>query len=253
MSNFSAFRGARAASAGSASSVGPAAGAARIPSVRSAPPMLFCDRGCPFAHRVLALLDHLGCPVDLRESLVGHKPAGIGRYSASGSIPLLVHGDLVLTESRVMLEHLAEHLAFADAYPADLGARTLHRHAMAMVDNVLAPLLHRTPADADKPRLGEALTALEVATATVAPRPCLLAFHVAPIWLRFRWWHPGGPVIRAVEAHAALCVWLDAAAQLDCITRTAPDLVEHCEDFARARQAGLLSPLDPDGRPDGKL
>jgi glutathione S-transferase len=203
--------------------------------------ILFADRGCPFAHRVLALLEHLGRPPDLRESVVGEKPDGLYQYTSSGVIPLLVHRDLVLTESRVMLEHLAEHYAFADAYPLDLGARSRHRHAMAVVDAYLAPLLFgRIDADVDGPRLADALRVLEVATAGVGPRPHLLAFHLAPIWLRFQWWHPAHPMIRAIEARGALCRWLDTAAQLECLKRTAPDPVTQQEDLARARQAALL-------------
>ena len=83
--------------------------------------ILFSDRGCPFTHRVLAFFEHLGCPPDLRESTVGEKPEGLSQYSASGRIPLLVHGDLVLTESRVMLEHLADYYEFQESYPPDLG------------------------------------------------------------------------------------------------------------------------------------
>jgi len=84
--------------------------------------ILFSDRGCAFAHRVRALLDHLQCPVDLRESMVGEKPEALYQYSSSGRSPLLVHGDLVLMESRVMLEHLAEYYAFEDSYPTSPGS-----------------------------------------------------------------------------------------------------------------------------------
>jgi glutathione S-transferase len=203
--------------------------------------ILFADRGCPFAHRVLALLEHLGCPPDLRESMVGEKPDGVEQYSANGVIPLLVHDDLVLRESRVMLEHIAEHYAFVDAYPVDLVARSRHRQAMAVVDDFLAPLLFdRTDADVDGPRLGDALLTLEAATATGAPQPQLLAMHIAPIWLRFQLWHPAHAVTRAIEARPVLCGWLDAALQLDCLRRTAPDPVTHLHDVAAARALGIL-------------
>lgn len=213
------------------------------PRAAAATPILFSDRSCPFAHRVLALLEHLGAPVERRESPVGEKPDGLERYSWAKRIPLLVHGDLVLTESRVILEHLAEYHGFADAYPADLAARSLHRHAMAVVDRAIVPVIFgRKQADADDPLLADTLRALAVATATVAPRPCLLALHVAPMWQRARCWQPAGVVVRAVEAHSALCRWLDAVAELDCVMRTAPDRAAHLEDLARARQAGLLGP-----------
>lgn len=212
-------------------------------SVGLAPPVLFSDRGCPFAHRVLALLGHLGAPVERRESPVGEKPDGLEQHSAAGYLPLLVHGDLVLTESRVMLEHLAEHHGYTDAYPADLAARSLHRHALAVVDRTLVPLLFgRKHAEPGDPRLEDGLAALAAATATVEPRPSLLALHVAPMWLRFRWWQPASVVTRAIEARTSLAVWLDATIELACVTRTAPDRIAHLEDLSRARQAGLLGP-----------
>lgn len=205
------------------------------------PPLLFFDRGCPFAHRVLALLEHLGLATDRRMSRVGNKPDGLEHYSPSGRIPLLVHTGLVLTESRVMLEHLAEYYGFVDAYPASLGIRSLHRNAMAVVDDCLVPLLMgRGHAESDEPRLDEALSSLEKATAPVAPRPCLLTFQVTPIWGAFRSWQPSGAVTRAIETRAGLRGWLDAAARLDCLARTAPDSATLAEDIAGARTLGLL-------------
>ena len=203
--------------------------------------ILFADRGCPFAHRVLALFDHLGCPVELRESVVGEKPGGIEHYSSNGVIPLLVHDDLVLRESRVMLEHVAEHYAFEAAYPTDLGTRSLHRQAMAVVDNFFAPLLFaQTDIHVDDLHLKEALYVLEKAVVTVKPRPHLLAMHVAPIWLRFQLWHPDHAVTHAIKIRPALSHWLDATVQLDCLQCTAPDPSTHKQDLERARQLGIL-------------
>jgi glutathione S-transferase len=210
--------------------------------VTNARPLLLCDRGCPFAHRVLALLDHLSADFEHRESAVGDKPEGLAAYSRSGRIPLLVHGELIVTESRVMLEHLAEHFGFAAAYPTELEARTRHRHAMAVVDDFLAPLLMADVTSlTDTARLDDALAALEAATAGAPPAPGLLAFHLAPIWLRFRWWQPEGAVTRALEQHRALSRWLDAAVHLDAVSHTAPERGAHMQDVARARAAGLMT------------
>lgn len=112
---------------------------------------------------------------------------------------------------------------------------------MAIVDDFLAPLLFGlTDADVDAPRLADALRTFEDATASVVPQPYLLAFHVAPIWLWFRWWHLAHAVTRAVQARCTLCDWLDAVDQLDCLRRTAPYPATHEEDLTRARQAALL-------------
>ena len=202
---------------------------------------LYSDRGCPFAHRVLALLDHLGLPFERHESKLGEKPDGLARYSASETIPLLVHGDLVLTESRVMLEYVADRFGFAGAFPSDLASRARHRHAMAVVDDFLAPhLLRASLADTERARLEDSLRALEAATAGSESGPSLLAFHVAPIWLRYRWWKPASPIIRAVEAHPSLSRWLDAAVALDAVASTAPDHAADAAEIERARSAGIL-------------
>lgn len=205
----------------------------------TAPTILFCDRGCPFAHRVLALFEHLGHPFDRREVAVGSKPEGLEHYSASERLPLLVQGELVITESRVMLEHFAEHYGFTNAYPRDLATRTLHRHAMAVVDDYLVPLLMKRITGDDR-RLGDALAAIEAATATTRPLPCLLAIHLAPVWNAFRAWYPDEATTRAIQARPSLRRWLDKALALDCIARTAPDPAVIERDLNRARAAGLL-------------
>jgi glutathione S-transferase len=202
-------------------------------------PVLFHDRGCPFAQRVRALVDHLDLPMESREALVGDKPDGLEAYSSSGAIPLLVHGDLVITESRVMLEHLAEYAHFDGAYPADLAWRTRHRHSMAVTDEILAPLLMAS-ARAETRRIEDALDALQAATDDQMPYPCLMSFHVAPIWLRCRLWRPTSEVTRAIEARPTLCRWLDAAARLESVVRTSPDPETHAIDLERARDAGLM-------------
>lgn len=210
--------------------------------VAAAAPLLFSDQGCPFAHRVLALLDHLGCEHESRRARVGRKPDGIERYSGRGSTPLLVHGDLVITESRVMLEHLAEHYLMQDALPSALPERTLHRQAMAVVDKTLAPAF--TGPDPSPGHLVEALDSLEAAAALAPPRPELLALHVAPMWLRLQWWRAGSATTAAVRARPALRAWLDAAAGLACVRRTTPDAAERRAAVADARAAGLTLPVD---------
>ncbi|MCO4762067.1 MAG: glutathione S-transferase [Myxococcales bacterium] len=200
--------------------------------------IVFSDRGCPYAHRVLALLAHLGVPFDHRQAMLGDKPPGIERYSARGSIPLLVDGELVLTESRVILSYLAEAYDFEGAFPGHLAHRTRHRLAMALVDDWLAPALFGQR-DVPGARAREVLDALQQATVT-PPHPSLLAFHVAPIWLRYRRLRPTSEITRAIEARTALCGWLDAVAALPAIERTAPDPLTHTEDLRRAIAAGLV-------------
>jgi glutathione S-transferase len=202
-------------------------------------PLVLADRGCPFAHRVFALLAHLGVEVDCREVPAGQQPDGLVELSPSGRVPLLVHGAVVIGESRVMLEHLAEVYGFESSYPRDLDRRTLHRHAMAVMDGIVAPRLFRADAAADA-RLSECLDAFEH-LALEPPEPCLLTFHLAPLWLRFQWWRPEGAVTQAIRARRTLAAWLDGAAALAAVARTAPDAGANTADFQRMAAASKAS------------
>lgn len=183
-------------------------------------PVLFMDRGCPFAHRVLALLDHLDVAHDTKAAPVGQIPDGLEAWSPSGRIPLLVHGAIAIGESRVMLEHLAEAYAFDCAYPSELVRRTLHRHAMALFDNFLIPTLLRGDDGLATARLAECVDVLERVTADSLPEPGLLAFHLAPMWLRCKWWRRDRAITHALASRRALAGWLDDAARLPAIVRT---------------------------------
>jgi glutathione S-transferase len=204
-------------------------------------PALYADRGCPFAHRVLALLDELGVAPELRIALPGDVPDGLRAFSPTGRIPLLVHGDIAIGESRVMLEHLAEAYDFDAAFPRDLARRTRHRQAMALMDGVIGPHLFRAgpPNAKEMARLEECLDVLGELTAD-PPAPSLLAFHLAPTWLRFQWWRPESPVTAAIRARTKLRAWLDAAAALPSVKRTAPDAAENIADFEHARAGEKL-------------
>jgi hypothetical protein len=112
---------------------------------------------------------------------------------------------------------------------------------MAVTDDFLAPLLFGSPSrPTDEPRLADAVQALALATADAEPGPRLLAFHLAPIWLRFQIWHPTHAVTRAIEAHHSLHNWLEGALRLEPIARTSPDPLEHERLITHARQTGML-------------
>jgi len=196
--------------------------------------LLLSDRGCPFAHRVRALFTHLGVEHDLVETPPGTHPPELARWSPSHRIPLLVHRGMGIGESRVMLDLVAEMHAFEHAYPAPVFDRALHREAMAIVDDMIAPtLLHDQPL---RPaRLTEHLDRLTHVARSTPPAPCLLAFHVAPIWLRLQWWRPRGQVTQAIRQRPTLVEWLDATARLPAIVATSPAQADNIEDFNAVR------------------
>jgi glutathione S-transferase len=182
-------------------------------------PVLFADRGCPFAHRVRALLAHLEVAYDLHEAPIGERPEGLERWSSSGRIPFLVHGPLAIGESLVMLEYLAEAYGFTGAWPEGLVPRTLQRHAMALMDSFVAPRVLREDGPVTAARLSECLDVIEAVTQATAPVPSLLAFHLAPIWICALSFRPDGTVIQAIRERPALAGWLDEAAGIAALRR----------------------------------
>ncbi|MGD8863700.1 MAG: glutathione S-transferase [Myxococcales bacterium] len=206
-----------------------------------APPLLFSDRGCPFSHRALSLLSLLDIEHEHREVPVGQTPAGLYRYSRAGHLPLLVHDGLVLPESRVMLEYLAERYGMRGAFPDDVAARAIHRLAMTRVDGVLTRHLGLdAPVPGDADGLRDALDALEAATQLGPPGSDLLTLHVAPIWHALRTWRPDGIATQAIEARPVLYAWLTAAADLPAVADNAADPSIIAADVRAAREAGLL-------------
>jgi glutathione S-transferase len=146
---------------------------------------------------------------------------------------LLVHGDLSIGESWVMLDYLAETYAFEGAYPASMTERTLQREAMAIVDGQIAKGLMGDSGLAP-PRLTECVDRLEAITRLSAPVPSVMAFHVAPIWLRLQWWQPEGDVTRLIRRRPQLAEWLDATTRLSAVARTSPTRAENVRDFEAA-------------------
>lgn len=203
----------------------------------SARPLVFADRGCPFAHRVLALLDHLGLDCDLTEAPVGEKPPGLERWSPSGRIPFFVHGPLAIGESRVILEYLAEEYGLESALPRGPVRRAQEAHAMALFEGTVVPGLLGDDGTIRQDRLDECLDALAAVALASPPEPSVLAFHLAPMWLRFRWWRPEGRVTRSVQGRPELAAWLDAATNLASVVRTSPDRAQSTADY-RAVAAG---------------
>lgn len=189
---------------------------------------LFADRGCPYAHRVLALLAAIGADVDLRATPLGTKPIGVWDHSATGQIPLLVDGDLVLTESQVMLEYLAEKFDYVEGLPPSVEGRAEHRRGMALIDRFLAPRLI-DPDVRDGARFDEVLDALDRIVAAAGPET-LLAFHAAPIWLHLQERRVAVEVMRRIRSRDRLLGWLDRAVATDSMRQTTPDFAVVAKD-----------------------
>ena len=95
---------------------------------------LFSDNTSHYSHRVRLVLAEKGVTVELVESESGAVPAELGDLNPYNTMPTLVDRELVLYESKVMMEYLDERFPHPPLLPPDprVGsqkqARFLQRH-----------------------------------------------------------------------------------------------------------------------------
>jgi len=204
---------------------------------------LFSAEICPFAQRTRALLARLGEPYELREVDLEDRDPELLERSPTGKVPLLIDGDLVLYESTVVNDYLAEKLGYERAYALDAGQRARERLAMNRWDAGVLPGFYRTLRpdqgleDDARRRLAHEVAEL-ARTVAGSAEGSLLAFHVAPFWARMTWLREDSPVPALVEADGALTAWLEKSLALEAVQKTLPDREEtvarYREKFAAA-------------------
>jgi glutathione S-transferase len=102
-------------------------------------------------------LAHTGQP--FREVLVRlgepDTAANIAKYSPSGRVPTLVHGELVVWDSLAICEYLAELFPQAKLWPQDAAARAVARSVTAEMHSGFANLRNHMPMNLRARRPGE--------------------------------------------------------------------------------------------------
>jgi RNA polymerase-associated protein len=91
----------------------------------------FSDNTSQYSHRVRIVLAEKGVTVDLIESDGAHPPAELADLNPYNSLPTLVDRDLVLYESKVMMEYLDErfpHPPLLPVYPVARAESRLYIH-----------------------------------------------------------------------------------------------------------------------------
>lgn len=105
----------------------------------------FSDNTNHYSHRVRIVLAEKGVTVDLVESEGAHPPAELADLNPYNSLPTLVDRDLVLYESKVMMEYLDErfpHPPLLPVYPVARAESRLYIHRIerdwcTLVDSIL--------------------------------------------------------------------------------------------------------------------
>ncbi len=105
----------------------------------------FSDNGSHYSHRVRIVLAEKGVTVDVVAASEAHPPAELADLNPYNSLPTLVDRDLVLYESKVMMEYLDErfpHPPLLPVYPVARAESRLFIHRIerdwcAPVDSIL--------------------------------------------------------------------------------------------------------------------
>jgi glutathione S-transferase len=190
---------------------------------------LFSAQGCPFAQRSRALLTLLNEPFELEEIDLANKPAHFLALSPTGRVPMMQDDGLLLYESAIINEYLADKRGWAGAWAKDVGLKARQRLAMVQWDNVVLPAFFGSLKDkgalegAAGERIDRELAELEKTAQASGGVECLLGLHLAPFWQRVSWHREDSPLAGRVERHAALVRWLDAAVALPAVQKTSPN------------------------------
>ncbi|EED36064.1 glutathione S-transferase, N-terminal domain [Luminiphilus syltensis NOR5-1B] len=95
---------------------------------------LFSDNTSHYSHRVRIVLAEKGVTVDMITSDSGNPPAELGDLNPYNSMPTLVDRDLVLFESKVMMEYLDERFPHPPLLPVYPVARAESRQLMHRIE-----------------------------------------------------------------------------------------------------------------------
>ncbi|MBN7795362.1 glutathione S-transferase N-terminal domain-containing protein [Parahaliea mediterranea] len=106
----------------------------------------FSDSSSHYSHRVRIVLAEKGVTVDMVEADSNHPPAELSELNPYNSLPTLVDRDLVLYESKVMMEYLDErfpHPPLLPVYPVARAESRLYIHRIekdwcTLVDSILS-------------------------------------------------------------------------------------------------------------------
>ncbi len=127
----------------------------------------YSDIQSHYSHRVRIVLAEKGVTVDIIESVGENKPEDLAQINPYNSLPTLVDRDLVLYESKIMMEYLDErfpHPPLLPVYPVARGESRLYIYRIekdwsALVDVIEADE-NKKSVDAARKELKESLTAI---------------------------------------------------------------------------------------------
>ena len=130
---------------------------------------LFSDSNSHYSHRVRIVLAEKGVSVDLIECEEGVMSPELGELNPYQSVPTLVDRDLVLYESKVMMEYLDERFPHPPLLPVYPVARAESRLFMYRVEKDWCVLVDTIQEGKDAAAIAEAKRDLRESLTALAP------------------------------------------------------------------------------------
>ncbi len=127
--------------------------------------MLFSSPSCCFSHRTRIVLAEKGINVDICDVDSDHPPEDLLDLNPQHSLPTLVDRDLVLYDSRVIMEYLDERFPHPPLLPVDPVNRARFRLALSRIESdwySLLPQLEGEGANEARQALQDSLAASTV-------------------------------------------------------------------------------------------
>ncbi|MGX2040934.1 glutathione S-transferase N-terminal domain-containing protein [Methylocaldum sp. MU1018] len=111
---------------------------------------LFCSPICAYSHRTRIVLFEKGIAADIEYVDVNQPPKDLIALNPHGSIPTMVDRDLVLYDSRIIMEYLDERFPHPPLHPMDPVSRARARMLVHRIDQDWYQLLDEIEKSADK-------------------------------------------------------------------------------------------------------
>lgn len=114
---------------------------------------LFCSPTCAYSHRTRFVLYEKGITADVEFIDVNQPPEDLLELNPFGTTPTMVDRDLVLYESRIIMEYLDERFPHPPLHPMDPVSRARARMLVHRIDQDWYSLLDEVDKSADKKAL----------------------------------------------------------------------------------------------------
>ncbi len=129
----------------------------------------FSDGQCHYSHRVRIVLAEKGVTVDVIDVDPEHKPEDLAELNPYNSLPTLMDRDLVLYESKVMMEYLDERFPHPPLLPVYPVARGQSRLWIYRIERDWCTLVDIIVQNKSKEAAAKARKELKESLITIAP------------------------------------------------------------------------------------